>query len=887
MSWYDAVVQRWNALFRRAARERELDEEMRLHVELEAEELARAGGLPQDEAHRRARAAFGSMDRYTEDLRDQRSTRPLEDLARDAAYALRGLRRSPGFAAVAVLTLGLGIGATAAIFSVVRGVLLRPLPYAEPEQLVTLWTRFLPVSGLDFPQFWVSAPEYLDYRESNRSLSHVAALSTLGVTLTGTNAEPQRVSGALVTGDFFRTLGVEAALGRALAPADDAPGGTPRVVLGDGLWRSRYGADPAILGRTVTIDGESFEVVGVMPPGFAFPSRETVVWGPLGLDPADRSGRASHSLQLVGRLASGVTLDQARAELATLMTAWEAEYPDMHTGHFLIMNSLGDDVVGSVRGTLWVLLGAAAFVLLIACANVANLTLARNAARTQELAVRGTLGAGRRRLVQLLFTDSLVLALAGGLLGTLLAAFGVRALLRLAGDTIPRADAIALDGAVLLFALGVTLLTTLLFGLAPALRIREHTPAEALGRIQRGGTGGLRETRLRGGLIIAEVALAVVVVAGAGLMIRSFEALTSEDPGFRSERVLITQLALPSRYYEDEASVAAFHHELSTRLAALPGVVAVSGASDLPLYEAPPNVDFEIENAPPVGTGEPLRSADLVFALPDYPATLAIRMLEGRFFNASDDLAAPHVAVVNRTAVQMFWDARSPLGARIRTTGSDGPWHTVVGVIDDVKWEGLDAEPRPAYYMPVAQPAWRPSTLYYTIRVAGDPLALAAAVRGVIAEIDDRLPLIRVATLDALVDESVARPRFVMTLLAVFAAVALTLGTIGIYGLLNYTVDRRRRELGIRMALGADRAATAQLVLRQGMQLAGVGVLLGLACALLATRLIAGMLYGVEPTDPLTLGTVCAVLLGTAAIASWLPARKAVRLDPVTALRTE
>lgn len=887
MSWYDAVLQRWNALFRRTARERELTEEMRLHVELEAEELARLRGLPPEEARRRAGAAFGSMDRYTEDLRDQRGTRALEDLARDATYAMRGLRRSPGFAAVAVLTLGLGIGATAAIFSVVRGVLLRPLPYAEPAQLVTLWTRFLPESGLDFPQFWVSAPEYFDYREANRSLTRVAALSTVGVTITGTDAEPQRVDGALVTGEFFRTLGVGAALGRVLTPADDVPGGTARVVLGDGLWRNRYGADPSILGRTITIDGASFEVVGIMPPGFAFPARETVVWGPLGLDPADRTGRGAHSLQLIGRLAPDVPLEQARAELATLMTAWEAEFPDMHTGHFLIMNSLTDDVVGSVRGTLWVLLGAAALVLLIACVNVANLSLARNEARKQELAVRGTLGAGRRRLVQLLFTDSIVLALAGGVLGTLLGAFGLRVLLRLGGDAIPRADAVALDGAVLLFALGVTLLTTLLFGLAPALRIRQHTPAEALGRFQRGGTGGVRETRLRAALIVAEVALAVVVVAGAGLMIRSFETLTAEDPGFRAEHVLMTQLALPSRHYEDVAAVAAFHRELSTRLAALPGVAAVSGASDLPLYEAPPNVDFEIAGAPPVGVGEPLRSADLIFALPEYPATLGIRMLEGRFFAPSDDVAAPHVAVVNRTAVRMFWNGRSPLGARIRTTGSDGPWHTVVGVIDDVKWEGLDAELRPAYYMPVAQPAWRPSTLYYTIRVAGEPLALAAAVRAAVADIDERLPLIRVASLDALVDESVARPRFVMTLLAVFAAVALTLGTIGIYGLLNYTVDRRRRELGIRMALGADRAATARLVVRQGMRLAGIGVLLGLACALLATRLIAGMLYGVEPTDPVTLGAVCAVLLGTAALACWLPARKAVRLDPVTALRTE
>ncbi|HUG39332.1 MAG TPA: ABC transporter permease [Longimicrobiales bacterium] len=888
MTWFGWARRGLGRLIRRTAAEREMDEEMRLHLELEAEELMRTRGLTAGEAWRQAGVAFGGVEQYKETARAARPTRPLEDLVRDATQGVRSLRRSPGFAAVAVLTLGLGIGGTAAIFSVVRGVLLRPLQYPEAGALVTVWSRFLPESGFDFPQFWISPPEYWDYREQNRSLAELAALADVGVTLTDGDAEPQRVEGAKVTGEFFRTLGVDAALGRVLGTEDDAPGGSNRVVLGDGLWRTRYGRDPDILGRTVIVDGVGHEVVGVMPPGFAFPSRETVLWGPMGLDPANRANRGAHSLQLVGRLAPGVSLAEARAEMRTLMAVWEAEYPEIHTGHFLIVNSLMDDVVGSVRGTLWLLLGAVAFVLLIACANVASLMLGRNEARRRELAVRVALGAGRRRMIQQLLTDSLVLALAGGVLGVGLAWTGMRAILRLGAGSIPRADAVALDGGVLLFALGITLLTALLFGLAPAIRGGRQSPGAAMREGGRGGAGGRRASRLRAGLIVAEVALAVVLVAGAGLMIRSFERLTAVDPGFRPEGVLTAQLALPSRDYRDVAAVAAFHAELAARLGALPGVVSVSGASDLPLYEAPPNVDFEIEGAPPAAPGEPARSGDLVFALPDYPATMGIRMLEGRFFNPSDDVEAPRVAVVSRTAVRIFWGGRSPIGSRIRTAGDpDRPWSTVVGVVEDVKWEGLDAGHRPAYFMPVAQPAWRPSTLYYTLRVDGEPLALAPAVHRAVAGMDERLPLIRVSGMDALVGESVARPRFVMVLLTLFGGVALSLGAVGIYGVVSYGVTRRRRELGIRMALGADGASTAGLVLAQGMRLALAGVVLGLAVTFVTTRLMTGLLFGVSPTDPATLAAVCAVLLAAAVVACWVPAMRAVRLDPVAALRTE
>lgn len=888
MRWLRRFRRSFNALLGGDEADREVDEEMRIHLEMEAEDLVRTRGLSPEEARREARVGFGGAERFKEEARDMRRARPLENLVRDASYGVRGLRRSPGFAAVAVLSLGVGIGGTVAIFSVVEGVLLRPLPYPQPESLVTVWGRFLPESGFDFPRFPVAPPEFWDYQEQNRSLEDLAAYHTSGATLTGPEMEPQRVTGARVTGNFFGTVGVSAALGRTIQPGDDPPGGAPVVVLGHRLWQTRYGGDPSMVGRTIMVDGEASEVLGVMPPGFAYPGAASVLWRPLGLDPAVHTDRTSHFIQMVGRMAPAVTLDETRAELATLMSRWKSDYPGIHTGHFLIASSLTDDVVGSVRGILWVLLGAVFLVLLIACANVANLMLARSEARAQEMAMRGALGARRRRLMQQMLTESVILSTAGGVVGMGLAWGSVRLIMALGADAIPRSEAVGLHGTMLVFAVGVTALTALLFGLAPALRAGRHSPAEVLREGARGGTGGRGAARMRAGLVVAEMAVAVLVAAGAALMIRSFETLNAVDPGFDPEGVLMAQLSLPSTSYPDAPAVAAFHRDLKGRLEALPGVTAVSAASNLPLYSTPSNVDFEIEGAPAAAPGEPARSGDLVFALPDYPAAMGIRMLEGRFFHGSDDTEAPWVAVVNRTAARMFWGDRSPVGSRIRASGSaDRPWSTVVGVIDDVKWASLDAEHRPAYYVPVAQGPWRPSTGYYTLRVEGDPLALAPAVRNAVGELDQRLPLIRLASLQEVVSESLARPRFAMVLLSLFGAVALGLGAVGIYGVMSYSVARRRRELGIRMAFGAGRGSTGGLVLRQGMRLAFLGVALGVLAALASTRFMSGLLYGVSPTDPLTLAIVSCVLLGVAFAACWIPAFRAVRLDPVEALRTE
>lgn len=875
------------SLLRKERAELELDEELRFHLDREVERLE-AQGVEAPEARSRALRSFGGVERWKEEVRDARGLRLLDDLRQDLAYGVRGLRRGPGFAAVAVITLGVGIGASTAVFSVVDGVLLEPLPYPEPQELVTIQGRFLPESGFDFPYFPLSPPEYRDYRQQARSMADVGAYSTIGVTLTGPEGDPQRVQGALVTANLFDVLGVEPILGRSFAADEDVPNGPAVVVLGHALWRSRYGGDPAIVGRSILANGAPAEVIGVMPPGFAYPAESQQIWGTLGLDPASQTNRSSHWLFATGRLAAGVGLAEAEAEMETLMAAWKAEFPSVHTGHFLILRSLEDQVVGEARPMLLVLLGGVGFVLLVVCANVANLLMARGEARTRELAVRGALGAGRWRLGRQLLTESVILALVGGAVGVGLAWLGVGGLVALGADSIPRAALVQVDGDVLAFCAGVSLLTAVLFGIAPAVQGGRADPGAVLREGGRAGTGGRSRTRFRRGLVAVEVALAVLLVAGAGLLLRSFAELLRVDPGFRAEGVLVAQISLPSTDYPDLPAVAAFHGRLQERLAALPGVRSVSAAGDLPLLETPPNVDFEIDGLPPVAPGQPARSGDLVFALPGYTEALGIRMVEGRFLEPTDHRDAPPVAVVNRTAAELYWPDRSPLGARIRMSSSEpGPWHTVVGVVEDVLFASLDATPRQAWYLPVSQAPWSARTLYYVVATSGDPARLAPAVRGAIWELDERLPLIRLEPLERVVAASLSRPRFVATLLTGFAAIALLLGAIGIYGVMAFSVAQRARELGIRMVLGARRGQTAWLVVRQGLGLALAGLLLGVPAALGLTRLLGGLLYGVSPTDPLTFGAAALALLAAASLACWLPARRAVRLDPAESLRLE
>jgi putative ABC transport system permease protein len=885
VSWVDGVRATVRGWLLRGREDRELREEMAYHLEREAETRVRSG-VTGEAGRREARLRFGGEDRVHEEVRDARGARLLDDLGRDVGYAVRSLRRAPGFTAAALLTIALGVGATTAIFSVVDGVVLRPLPYANGERLVAVWGRFLPESGFDFEYFPLSGPEYIDYRAATRTLTEVAAYATTGQTLVRRDAAPQRVLGTFASAHLFEVLGVGTSLGRLFTAEEDVPGGPAVAVLGHAFWRANFGADPAVIGSSIRLNGVDTEVVGVLAPDVGFPGSVRSFYLPLRFDAADPGGRSSHGLSAVGVLADGATLDDAARELDVMMARWKAEYPDVHTGHFLVVQPFLDQVVGAAKPVLYVLLGAVAFVLLIVCANVANLLLARGEVRTRELAVRGALGAGRARLVRQLLTESVVLAAAGGAVGAVIAWLALGPLLALGAGSIPRADDVAVDARVLGFALLATVACSVVFGVIPALRAGRTSPEASLRGAGRTTADRTRQ-RLRGTLVGAQVALAFLLVTGAGLMIRSFQALSHVDPGVDVDGVLVADVSLPAAEYEEAERVVAFTDALLERLRALPGVASASVTSSLPLLETPGNWDFELEGVPPPAPGQPAHSGDHVVIGPDYGAALGVEVLEGRWFDATDRADGLLVTVLNETAARTFFPNGGALGRRLRL-GENSPWLTIVGVIGDVRYASLDAEPRPAWHVPYAQSALvgGPARgLTYVVRAEGDPAALAAAVRAAVGDLDPNLPITTLATMEEVVGDSVARPRFLTTLLALFGALAATLGAVGLYGVLAYTVAQRGREYAIRMAVGAGRGAIFVGVVRDGLVLAVAGLGAGVLLTLGAVRLIESQLFGIAPRDPATFGAVAALLLVVALAACALPAARAVRTAPLEALR--
>jgi putative ABC transport system permease protein len=885
MSWIDGVRATVRGWLLRGREDRELREEMDDHLRRDAEEHVRIG-MTAGAGRREARLRFGAVDRVHEEVRDARGARVLDDLGRDVSYAVRSLRRAPGFTAAALLTIALGVGATTAIFSVVDGAVLRPLPYANGDRLVAVWGRFVPESGFDFEYFPLSGPEYVDYRAAARTMRDVAPYRTTGLTLVREEAAPQRLQATLASAHLFDVLGVTPAYGRLFTREEDVPGGPAVAVLGHALWRTTFAADPAVLGTTVRLNGVATEIVGVLPPDVAFPTSAQALYLPLRFDAADPGHRSSHGLSAAGILAPGATLADAEREVDVLMARWKAEYPDVHTGHFLVLRRFIDDVLGDAKPVLFVLLGAVAFVLLIVCANVANLLLARGEVRTRELAVRGALGAGRARLVRQLLTESVVLALVGGAAGAVVAWAALRPLLALGAGSIPRADDVAVDARVLGFALLATLACSILFGVIPALRAGRTAPEESLRGAGRTTAGRVRQ-RLRGTLVASQVALAFLLVAGAALMIRSFHELTRVDAGVDPDGVLIADLSLPAAEYEEAERVVGFTDALLERLRALPGVTSASVTSSLPLLETPGNWDFQLEGVAPPLPGQPAHSGDHVVIGPDYAAALGVRMVEGRAFDATDRADGLLVTMLNETAARTFFPNGGALGQRLRLS-EDSPWLTIVGVIGDVRYASLDAEPRPAWHVPYAQsplvggPA---RGLTYVVRTAGDAAALAGGVRAVVRELDPNLPIPTLATMHEVVGDSVARPRFLTTLLVLFGALAATLGAVGLYGVLAYTVAQRGREFAIRMAVGAGRPAIFGRVLRDGLVLALAGLGAGVLLALAAVRLIESQLFGIAPRDPATFGAVAALLLVVASAACALPALRAVRTAPLEALR--
>ena len=813
----------------------------------------------------------------------------------DVRYALRNLGRAPGFTAVVVLTLAIGIGANTAIFSVVSGVLLQPLPYDNPGNLVAIWTRFTPESGYDFPKYPVGSPEYFDYVNQNRTMERVAAVSTEALTITDGTGEPEIVTAGYVSSSMFAVLRTPPLLGRTLIEADDGAQPQPVYVLSYDLWQRRFGGDSSVVGQTLGVGldigeyGTGGEIVGVMPEGFAFPSPGIQIWTQLPLDPA-RTWRGGHWFSMIGRLAAGVSFEQADAEMETLMTQWAIDYPDHHVGHGLFMTPLLRDTVGDVRPALLLLLGAVGFVLLIACANVANLMLVRSEGRRRELAVRKALGAGRGRLVQQLLTDCALLSVAGGALGVALSTIGVRALLAIEGGTMPRVDLIGLDGRVLLFTAVVVIVTTLLFGIVPASRAGKSSLQDAFRESSQMATASRVRLRFRGFLLAAEVAFSILLVIGAGLLMKSFWLLHQEDPGFRQGNLLAAQFSLPSSSYAADAAVQ-FYTGLTEQIEALPNVLSVALVSNPPLLRNDVNGRFHIEGRESANAGEFCCTGGPVTVGHGLFQTLGIQLSRGRLIDATDLPDGPLVAVVDEELARRYWPNEDPIGKRIRFLMTDGPWGTVVGVVDNVKFSGL-GENYPMYYHSYEQMvSWTGGfgarTMSVMVRTRGDPLDVAGPIRELVRATDPDLPIVWMRTMDDIASASVARPRFLMTLLGVFAAVALALGAIGVYGVISHGVAQRTNEIGIRLALGAGTGTVAGMVVRQGLTLAAAGVVVGLAAAITATRLMTAFLFNVSPTDPWTFAAVVGIVLGVVLVASYLPARRASRVDPLVALRME
>jgi putative ABC transport system permease protein len=818
----------------------------------------------------------------------------MGELLNNVKYALRSMRKSPGFALVAILTLALGIGANSAIFSVVNGVVLRPLPYAAPERLVSIATQF---PNLHFDRFWLSPPEFFELGEWSRTLESIGGYRT-GLSSVGGFERPVRVTSAQATAGFFRTLGVPALLGRAYTAEEDLPNAAPVAVLSYELWQSALGGAPDAIGRTVIVNGVERQVVGVMPRGFDIDDAGVQIWLPPGLDPAQRTNnRGSHFLNVVGRLRAGTTLPQARADITQLIGRWEAEFgTTAHApatqGHPLVLNALQAEVIGPVRTALYLLLGAVGFVLLIACANVANLQLARAEARQTEIAVRAALGAGRQRLIRQFLTEAMVYALIGGASGLGLAALGTKLLLATSPDSLPRSAEIGLDGRVVLFTLGVSLVTGLLFGLAPLLHLTNRTTNAALREGGTRTTAGIARQRLRRLLVVSEMALAVILAVGAALMLRSFGALQRVDAGFDPERVLTFGLFLPQSAYPAAENQIGFYQRLTDELQALPGVASVAAMSGLPPRRNVNANDMEFEGYTfTPNTGMPVPNADYwQYVTTDYLETMRIPLVAGRNFTLADDAGSGPVVLINETLARLFYKDQNPLGRRLRPGFGNPPWFTIVGVVKDVKQGGVaEATGSEVYfhYPQVGATIGVPRTMNVVLRTTREPLALLEAVRTQMQKTDAELPLAEPRSMEDVVYASIARPRFMTLLLGIFAAVALSLAAVGTYGVMSYSVTQRRLELGVRMALGAGSRGVLGLVLGQGLAVAGAGLVLGVGGALALSRLLTSLLFEVKATDPIAFLTA-PVLLGLVALAAcWVPAWRAARVDPAKILRQE
>ena len=822
----------------------------------------------------------------------------MNTLAQDIRYALRAFARNPGFTLAAVLSLAIGVGANTSIFSVANALLLRPLPYKNANRLVILWNRS---PGLNITEDWFSPAQYLDIKNGHHGFEQVAIAIGGKFNLTG-EGEPERVGVARVSSNLLPMLGVSAERGRWFVPDEDSPGAAATAVLTDGMWARRYGRNPKVIGKSITINGQPYEVVGILPQGFALPrevlplldgTEQAEIFLPLPLEPSAAQIRTNEDYNIVGKLKPGVSVVEAQAEMDTITARLRRDYPENYPpngGLTFSIVPLLQQVVGNVRPALMVLLGSVGLVLLIACANVANLLLSRAVARQQEIAVRTALGASRWRILMQLLTESVLLALGGGALGILICWWSVEWIHVLGTKSIPRLQEVGIDGRVLSFTVLLSVCAGILFGLAPALRVSRLDLNSTLKDASRGsaGTNAVwgHGNNLRRLLVVSELALSVVLLIGAGLLIRSFARLQKVAPGFNAKNVLTFDLTVTGKKYGDKQAVLNIYRQLGDRLEHVPGVSASGGITSLPLSQEYAWTPITVEGRTPL-PGEKFLNADERVVGGHYFEAMGIPLRRGRFFNEQDDASKPRVVLVDEYMAEQIWPGQDPVGKRIHIVElkSDDPWQTVVGVVGRVKQDTLDSDPRIAFYLPQTQFPTRDMTV--VVRSVNDPAGVLGAVKKELRSLDADLPMYGVRTMQQRVNESLARRRFSMLLLAVFASVALALATIGIYGVMAYLVSQGTREIGIRIALGATQQNILSLVVRQGMALALTGVASGLAGAFLLTRLIRSLLFGVEATDPATFVGIALLLGLVALLASYIPARRAARVDPLVALRYE
>jgi putative ABC transport system permease protein len=862
--------------------EQELSAELESHVALHVDDNLRAGMTP-IEARRQAMVALGGVESTKEAYRERRGLPAVESLLRDLRYGLRTLRKSPGFAAAGIVILGLGIGVNSAIFTVVNAVVLRPLPFADADRIVRLWHTPPQSTFPGMRTFALSPANFLDWEAQSASFAAMAIYRGGQPTLTG-HGEPTAVLSLRASASFLPIFGLQPVIGRGFTVEDDREGGTPTVLLSEAFWRSRFGADPTILGQTVRLNLTAYTVIGVVPaPSFL---DEVQVWMPLRWGPTEIGERANHNYRAVAKLKAGVPVAQAQADLDAVSARLAQQYPAENKDWGALVVPLQEDLVGDARLSLLVLLGAVALVLLIACANLANLLLVRTHGRAREIALRGALGASRGRVVQQLLAEGLLLGIGGGAAGFVAASYGVDALVAVFGSALPRAQEIAVDGRVLAFTAGLSILTGLLAAFFPAWRLSGQDANEVLKQGASRGSSAASDGRLRQGLVVSEVALALMLLIGAGLLMRSLTSLRSVDPGFDARNVLTASVGIPMTKYDTELKRNQFFDGLRQRLAALPGVESAAFIESLPLQGGSTQY-VTVEGAPPVQDSEKPTVA-VRLPSPGYFATARIPIKAGRDFTEADAFGAPGVIIVSERTAQRFWPGQNPLGKRIALSMMSDEMREVVGVVGEVKMNGLDAgaaESETALYAPAAQFAFNGASLL--LRTSVPPESLTTALVGAVRAADSELPVLDIQTLEHVVEDSLGQRPTAMWLLAAFAGLALALASVGVYSVLAYTVRQRVREIGIRLALGAPSAGVLRMVVVDGLKPTLAGVALGLILAAALVRVLDTLLFGVSAHDPRTFTQVAAIVVAVGLVATLLPAWRATRVDPIMTLRAE